>query len=594
MSFFKASKKQPQIVCKSVLVGGEAGEGIKSAGKVVAKTLIKKGYNVFLYDEYPSLIRGGHNSVNITYSPFPVYCPNREIDILICLNRETFDSHKKDLMLNSSVIYDSAEFKITDEDLNEFPCEPIDIPFTEIAKRKNLPKITQNVVLISAALCLAGVKKTTIQKIIKHEFAKKPEVLDQNLIAIDEGYDNALEYFETKGFKHNKPINKKKETKKRYLLTGNEAATLGAIRAGMQFYAAYPMTPASTILDIAFENYREYDFVVKQTEDEISAINMAIGASYAGARSMVGTSGGGFSLMVEGLGLAAITETPLVIALVQRPGPATGLPTWTAQGDLMFALHASQDEFPRIILTPTDAEECYSLTFKAFNLAEKYQLPVIVLSDKYLAESMYLTELNFKDEKIERGLLLNERLLTRIEDFNRYELTPNGISPRSIPGQKNGIFLANSDESDTKGYSNDSSENRKNKVEKRFKKAEQVKADLPSLNVYGDMKAKLCLMTWGSTKGPILEAMRRLQSMGISTKLLALNYIEPFPGEEILKFVKSSSHVVLIENNFTSQLGKLITMNTGYDTDYKLVKYDGRPFWPDEIVKYIEEIKSRK
>ncbi len=587
----KSAPKVASSVCKAIILGGEAGEGVKSAGQILALSLIKTGNNVFVYDEYPSLIRGGHNSVNVTYSPDPVYAANREIDILVCLNRETFDEHKKDLIAGSIVLYDQHQFKIDNEDLADCPCELVEVPVLDILKRTKLNHITKNTIMVAAALCVAGVDKDLVKKVLTKTFKKKLEVLEMNYLAIEEGYDNSIEYFGIKKFEKNRETEKKILKTKKYLMDGNQSLSMGSIRAGIQFYAAYPMTPASTILDFMSANFREYDFVVKQVEDEIAAINMAIGAAFAGARSMVGTAGGGFSLMVEGLGLAAITETPLVIVIAQRPGPATGLPTWTGQGDLMFALHASQDEFPRIVLTPTDAEECFTMAFESFNLAEKYQLPVIIMTDRYMAESMHLISIDVKkNSKIDRGLLMTDRLLNRIPDFNRFEFTASGISPRSIPGQKNGIFLANSDEGDTKGYTNETSENRINKMKKRFKKVELIKKDMPELNVYGDIRAKTCLMTWGSTKGPALEAMRRLQSMGISTKLLALNYIEPFPTEEIEKFIKSSKKTVLIEGNYTSQLGKLITMNTGYDIEHKLLKYDGRPIYPDEIVNFVSKL----
>lgn len=596
MRFLRTAKK-PYSYCKTIVFGGEAGEGVKSAGYLIALSLGKSKLNTFVYDEYPSLIRGGHNSVNITYSPYNVYSPNREIDILVCLDRVTFDYHKLNLHTGSVVIYDKKSFTITNEDLKDLSCELIEIPVSDIISQKKLPVIVQNTILAVSCLCIVGIKEKFIKKAIIKKFEDKPEFLEANLMALAEGYANALEYFNFKGFsseeqrknkKTKKQENKKIEKQKRYLLTGNEALSLGAIRAGIGFFAAYPMTPASSILTFMAQHAKKYEFIAKQTEDEISAINMAIGASYAGARSMTATSGGGFSLMVEGLGLAAITETPIVIALVQRPGPATGLPTFTAQSDLLFALYASQDEFPRIILTPTDAEECFTLTFKAFNLAEQYQIPVIIVSDKFLAESSYTCIFDSKGEdKIDRGLLLNERVLSRIQDFNRYENTDSGISPRSIPGMQNGTYLANSDEGDIKGYSSEDASNRAKKVEKRFRKVNSILKEMPDLNIYGDIKAKHCFVTWGSTKAPILEAMRRLQTIGISSKLLAFNYIEPFPKEEVEKFLKASKEVFLVENNFTSQLGKLIAMNTGYEIEKKILKYDGRPIYPDQIVNFV-------
>jgi 2-oxoglutarate/2-oxoacid ferredoxin oxidoreductase subunit alpha len=585
----------PKSLCENILIGGEAGEGIKSAGKLSAVALIKSGRNVFVYDEYPSLIRGGHNSISITYSTFPVYSHNREIDILLCLNKDTFEEHKNNLSSKSIVLYDRDEFEITNEEINLNPCELIEIPAQELIKAHVLPRIVKNVIFVAAGLLIIGVDKDIVLETIKEELGKN-KLLDENIKTINLVYETLYEYFNLKNVNNlssTKSLPTIKEEKiPRYLMNGNDAIALGGIKGGLQFYAAYPMTPASSILDTMFHFHKDYDFVVKQAEDEIAAINMAIGAAFAGVRSMVGTAGGGFSLMVEGLGLAAITETPLVIVVSQRPGPATGLPTWTGQADILFILHASQDEFPRIILTPTDVEECFYLTFKALNLAEKYQLPVFVVVDKYLSESLQFTSLKeIKNLSIDRGLMLNDRILLRLDSFNRYEETPTGISPRSIPGQQNGIFLANSDESDSKGYTSESSSNRKVKVEKRFNKLKQSIKDLPQVDIYGDPKAQIGIIVWGSTKGPALEAMRRLQSIGKECKLIALNRIEPFPSEEVSNFIKQSKTIVLVEGNFTSQLGQLILLNTDYEIEHKLLKYDGRPIHPDEIVNYISNIK---
>jgi 2-oxoglutarate ferredoxin oxidoreductase subunit alpha len=580
-------RKSPTTLCKTILIGGEAGEGIKSAGKIIAASLLKKSYNVFVYDEYPSLIRGGHNIVAVTYSKFPVYSTEKLIDILICLNRETFDKHKSNLKQGAIVIHDEEDFEITSQDLEQYSFEAVEIPGLRIIKTNSLHKITLNIINISAGLCVAGIEKDIIKEVIAEEFKDKPQLLASNFKAMDEGYENAKEYF---NIKDNSKISEKlpPNSKNRFLLSGNEALSFGAIKSGLQFYAAYPMTPASTILDFMIAHQRDFNIAVKQAEDEIAAINMTIGAGFAGARAMVGTSGGGFSLMVEGLGLAAITETPITIILSQRPGPATGMPTWTGQSDLLFVLNASQDEFPRIILTPTDIEECFEFAFLALNLADKYQVPVFVLIDKYLSESLSILELDkSKKYKINRGLLLSSRVLDRIDNYQRFELTPNGISPRSIPGQENGIFLANSDESDTKGFTTEEADMRISKVEKRMKKLSGVREDLPQIDYYGDFKSKLGFITWGSPKGAILEAMRRLQSIGVHSKLLALNYVEPFAKEEVEKFIKTTNQIAIIETNHSSQLGKLITMNTGFEIQKKFLKYDGRPIFPEEIMDFI-------
>jgi len=584
--FVSKPKNKPNSLSKTLVFGGEAGEGIKSAGKIVSKTLLNLGLEVFLYDEYPSLIRGGHNAVFITYSEYPVYSVNKEIDLLVCLDKTTFELHKQNLGLESVVIYDHEDFLIYDDDLRNLPCEIVDIPIKQIIKKNGLPNIIRNTLYVSSTMNILGIEKKVLEANVTNTLSKKPDLLEQNIKAIGLAYTASSEYKSIRKI----PQKIGSSDKKSYFMTGNQAISIGAIQSGIGFYAAYPMTPASTILDFLTANFRKYNYIVKQTEDEIAAINMAIGASYAGARSMVGTSGGGFSLMVEALGLAAITETPLVIVLAQRPGPATGLPTWTGQGDLLFALHAAQDEFPRVVLCPTDHEEAMELAFKAFNIADKFQVPVIILSDKFLSESQAKFSLKKSKKKIERGLMISSRALMRLDKFERYASTPNGISPRSIPGQEGGIFIANSDESDSRGFSEESAENRIAKVKKRFAKLPSLKKELPDLNVYGDIRSKICIITWGSTKGAVLEATRRLHNTGISLKILALNYIEPFPSEEVSKFLSSSKHVLLIEGNYTSQLGQLIKIHTGHDIKNKLLKYDGRPIFPNEVVDKVLEI----
>ena len=583
--FRKNAQTFADSLAQTIVIGGEAGEGIKSAGKIVANSLLTSGYDVFLSDEYPSLIRGGHNAVIISYSPHPVYSINQKIDILVCLDRNTFELHKENLNKGSIIIYDREEIQLTDAEIQGFPSELINIPAHQILNKNKFPRIIQNTIYIAGCLNVLGIPKEVATKVITNLLGKKPDLLKQNLKACDDIYAGGHELFGVKKY-NSKEI--KKSAKDEYFISGNEALSIGAIQGGLGFYGAYPMTPSSTILDFLSKYFRAKNIIVKQTEDELAAINMAIGAAFAGARAMVGTSGGGFSLMVEGLGLAAITETPITIVISQRPGPATGLPTWTGQSDLLFALHASQDEFPRIILCPTDQAECFELGFKALNLAEKFQVPVLVLVDKHLSESY--AKISYKPtgkEKIDRGSMLNTRALTRIDNFKRYEITPNGISPRSIPGQQGGIHIANSDESDEKGFSHEGSANRIARVQKRFAKVESFLKEMPELNVYGDIRAKLCLITWGSTKGAALEAVRILQNSGISVKLLAINYISPFPTEEVLRILNTSKQVLLIEGNYTSQLGQLLRLYTGFVPKDILLKFDGRPIYPEDILNKI-------
>ncbi|MBU5688429.1 MAG: 2-oxoacid:acceptor oxidoreductase subunit alpha, partial [Candidatus Aenigmarchaeota archaeon] len=416
---------------------------------------------------------------------------------------------------------------------------------------------------------------------------KGEDIAQTNINVAKAGYEYVLEKFQN----INKIKIKSNGKQKRMYINGNEAIAIGAIKAGCKFYAAYPMTPASSILHYLASKENDYNIIVKQTEDEIAAIHMAIGASFAGVRAMTGTSGGGFSLMTEALGLAAITETPLVVVLAQRPGPSTGLPTHTEQGDLRFAMHASNGEFPRVIVAPGDVNECFYETFNAFNIAEKYQLPVIIITDKFLAESHATTDPFFIDGmKIDRGQLLSEDKAKNIQDYKRYENTISGISLRALPSQENTIFKAATDEHDEYGRLSEEPADRIIQVDKRFRKMKVLETEIDGAKFYGDKDAEVIIVSWGSTKGPILEAMKLLHKKDIKVGFLQILYIIPFPVNKTKSFLEDAKKKILIENNKTGQLGSVIKEKTGIDMDYKILKYDGRPFTPEEIVSQIEEV----
>jgi 2-oxoglutarate ferredoxin oxidoreductase subunit alpha len=378
------------------------------------------------------------------------------------------------------------------------------------------------------------------------------------------------------------------------LLTGNDAICMGAINAGCKFYCAYPMTPASSILHFMAAQERRFNIVVKHTEDEISAINMAIGAGFTGVRAMTGTSGGGFCLMTEGYGLAGMLEVPIVIILSMRPGPSTGMPTWSEQGDMKFALNASQGDFPRPVLVPGDIEESFYLTQVAFNIAEKYQTPVIVLSDKNLAESHKSTE-KFDEKKvpIDRGSYASPTDLASSPDtnfFKRFKYTENGVSPRTIPGMKKGIYTASSDEHDEEGNIREDIDTRIKMMQKRARKMDTLAKELKTPELVGPQDANITIIAAGSTKGPIKEAMILLEKEGIKVNFLQIVYLNPFPSEKVAKVIGSAKKTAVIENNFSGQLADIIKEKTGKDVDKRILKYDGRPFYPEEICASIKEM----
>ena len=428
-------------------IAGEAGYGIKSVGLMFSKTCIRGGLQIFDYSEYPSLVRGGHNTYQVNVGEDEKFAPKVLVNLLVALNQNTIDFNKDELAKGAGLIYDNEDKKIDVSFIDEKKYTLFPIPLTKLAEDAGGKKVMRNSVSLGASIGLINYDFDLLKSVIEDAFEKKgEEIVDMNIKIAKAGYDYVKENFDVEKFPfHLKPI----KGPKRMVLTANEAIALGAIQAGCKFMSAYPMTPASSILHYMAANAEKHSIVVKQTEDELSAMTMGLGANFAGVRAMTCTSGGGFALMVEALGLSGITETPMVIAEVMRPGPATGLPTWTEQADLRFLIHAAQGEFPRIIIAPGDIGEAFYGTHHAFNLAEKYQLPVFVLSDKFISESYKSEEFfDVKKLKIERGEMISDAQLKKAKDYKRYKFTDTGVSPRSIPGQQGGIYDANSDEHD--------------------------------------------------------------------------------------------------------------------------------------------------
>ncbi len=373
------------------------------------------------------------------------------------------------------------------------------------------------------------------------------------------------------------------------VINGNQAICLGAVAAGCRFISAYPMTPATSIFEWMSTHAARLGIVTKHTEDEIAAICMAIGAAHVGARAMTATSGGGFSLMVEALGLAGMTETPLVIVEVQRPGPSTGMPTRTGQGDLLFILHASQGEFPRIVLTPGTVEECFDAGWRPFNLAEQYQCPVIILVDKFLASSLRAIErddFHFEAVKVDRGKLLTEQELDQLsDDYKRYAITETGISPRALPGHPKAVFVACSDEHAEDGHFEDEDpENRVRMVQKRLRKLEVAAEEMRAPALYGPQQADITFIGWGSSYGPILEAVDRLNEEGDKANFLHFTDIWPFPMEKVSSLLESAKYLVDVKNNATGQFASFLSSYAGRQVDHKILRYDGRPLSPEYIL----------
>ncbi|MCL5435512.1 MAG: 2-oxoacid:acceptor oxidoreductase subunit alpha [Patescibacteria group bacterium] len=574
----------------TIKIGGEAGFGIKVAGATLSKVFLRAGYEIFDYSEYPSLIRGGHNTFEVTVGPRVRSCV-RPVNLLIALNQQTFDQHLPELSSDAGIIFNGVKVKPTSKDFRLF-----DVPFSELAKNSGGTELVKNTVALGAGLAVLNAGVEGLLMLLKQVFAKKsPQVITMNLNAASAGYD----YVKTH-FKEPFPYQLKSLPPRDLMyLTGNEAVGLGAIAGGCSAYFAYPMTPSSTVLEYLTKSGPKVGMLVRQPEDEISVLSSAIGSGFAGIRAMVGTSGGGFSLMTESLGLSGMTETPVVIFMAQRPGPATGLPTWTGQADLRFLLHAGQDEFPRMIIAPGDAEECFYFTAEALNFAEKFQLPVFVLSDKNLGEGgMSVPTFDPAKIKIERGEWLKEEDLAKMGQYLRYRLTASGVSPRVLPGCMGGVHEANSDEHDEYGHSDESAKTRTAQMDKRMRKLEAALKEVPDPKLYGPKDAELTIVSWGSTKGAILQALEELLSPpagggdkdGVgAVNFLHFTYLWPFPTPNAAQKLLSAKKLLVIENNHSGQFEGLIKEHIGRVPEEHLRKYDGRPFWPHEIVEKIRK-----
>jgi len=574
----------------SLLVGGEAGAGITRSGFLFAKTCLRGGLHVFGANDYQSLIRGGHNFYTVRADTEEVYSQADTIDLLLALNKETILLHKHELVSGAGIIYDGDQIAFTDEEVGRDDIKLYPVPLRKIVKELEGPTIMENTVALGAAIALLDYELELLNEVLRDTFSSKTAEL--NIEAAKHGHDYTQEHYGNDfGYKLKKTGSAGKH---KIFLTGNEAIGLGAIRAGCKLYAAYPMTPATSLLHFLAPLDREYNMIVIQVENEIAAVNMVAGASYAGVRSMTATSGGGFCLMSEGLGMIGMTETSPVIVLVQRPGPSTGLPTYTGQGDLRFAIHASQGEFPRVVIAPGNVEECFCKTVEAFNLAEKFQIPALIISDKYLAESNGTAEpFDQKRIGIDRGYLITQDEYTGEEEYKRHKFTENGISPRAMPGTKGAIVRTNADEHNELGYTTEDPVLTIKMVDKRFKKLEALTKELENyetVKLYGPEKADATIIAWGSTKGPIREAMKLLSKEDITVNYLQILYLTPFPGDKVQRVLQSAKKTIVVENNKTSQLSSLIREYLLTKVDHKILKYDGRPFNPEALSQQIKEV----
>ncbi|WP_251516602.1 MULTISPECIES: 2-oxoacid:acceptor oxidoreductase subunit alpha [Staphylococcus] len=575
-------------------VGGQQGEGIESTGEIFATAMNRKGYYLYGYRHFSSRIKGGHTNNKIRVSTTPVHAISDDLDILIAFDQETIEVNHHEMRSDSVIIADS---KAKPEKPEDCQAQLIDLPFTATAKELGTA-LMKNMVAIGATCAVMHLETEDFESLITNMFSKKGEkVVEMNIQALHEGYKLMTEHLETiKG-----DYELEATTKQPHLyMIGNDAIGLGALSGGARFMAAYPITPASEIMEYMIENLPKVGGTVVQTEDEIAAANMAIGSNYAGVRAFTASAGPGLSLMMEAIGLSGMTETPFVVVNTQRGGPSTGLPTKQEQSDLMQMIYGTHGDIPKIVVAPTDAEDAFYLTTEAFNLAEIYQCPVIILSDLQLSLGKQTVEdLDYNKISINRGELIDSEIERDEGDkayFKRYALTESGISPRPVPGTKGGIHHVTGVEHNEEGKTSEAAENRQQQMEKRMRKTEHLLIEDPVEADTQHDEADILYLGFISTKGAIQEGKQRLEQQGVSVNHLQIRQIHPFPKETIQQAIDKASKVVVVEHNYQGQLANIIKMNVNVgDKLVNQTKYNGTPFLPKEIeTKGLEIAKDLK
>ncbi len=584
----------------NIKLGGEAGQGVESSGMGFARAIARAGLHIFGVQDYMSRIRGGHNWYQVRVSERPIFAHEPKIQLLLAFDERTVREHLDEVVEGGAVIYDEG-LKVDEEEIKSRGVIPMPMPLLRLAEELGGSKLMLNTAAVAAAAGILEFDLSYPESVIRDNFGRRKgsEIAERNIRVANAAYEEArrryAHLFEWK-------LEAIPNAPKRMVLNGNQALGLGAIAAGCKFCCGYPMTPASSLLEFMFAQARRFNLVVRQIEDEIGALLHAIGAAHAGVRAMTCTSGGGFSLMVEALSLAGSTETPVVVVLAQRPGPATGMPTRTEQGELLFTLFAGHGEFPRAVLAPGSVEQCVYEMARAFNIAEKYQMPVIVLTDGFLANSLRSIDMDAIDfrkitENIERGKLIlpheHEKIDEALKDgYRRYEFTDDGISLRIPPGHPKAVYSIAGEEHTPEGFIDweERADNRVKMMQKRMKKLEVAVSDMRLPQLYGPQDAELTLVCWGSSLGPTLEAMERLNDNGVRTNLLQFIDIHPLDWESVADMLANCRLWVSVEGNYSAQLSRWIRMNTGLKPAGTVTRYDGRPLNPVYIVEQLQSL----
>ncbi|MFO8034232.1 MAG: 2-oxoacid:acceptor oxidoreductase subunit alpha [Candidatus Bipolaricaulota bacterium] len=554
-----------------IRIVGAAGQGVQTVGAVLARGAFRKGLTLHAEQSYHSRIRGGENAFAVRLTEEPTGGTREDTDLLVALNQEMLDQYLPTLA--------DGGWVVCEEEL-EAAGKVVRIPAKRLAKDELKLPIAANMVMLGAAAKVAGIGEEPLAEVVREVFGDRAEL---NLKALALGAQRAGE----PRLKVPPAAYGKGE---RMLLTGGAAVGAGAVVAGCRYVSSYPMTPGTAVLTYLAERASRWGLVVEQAEDEIAAINMALGAAYAGVRSMLTTAGGGFSLMVEGLSLAGMIETPVVIHIGQRPAPATGLPTRTGQEELLFAIHAGHGEFPRYVVAPRTAEEAFYLTGKAFDLAEKHQVPALILTDQYLVESYNVCNPLDASRVAPRSHLLSAEELAAMENYDRFALTDSGVSPRAAPGVSDKLVLVDSDEHDSYGRITEDLQIRKEMTEKRLRKEKGLLEDVapPTLYPAGSFEGRTVCLGWGSTYGAIREAVDGLNANGGNYGLIHFSELWPLRTEELIQVFREAERVIAVEANATGQLAQLVAQQTGRQVERCIGRYDGRPLTAEGIAREVE------
>lgn len=577
-----------------VMFGGQAGDGSLTTGDLIASSFKRMGLEVYTYKDFPSRIRGGHTNYVIRASEHPNWGMADMVDCLVAFDLEAVEAHIDEMRPGGFVIFDNTSETIP-EAMRRSDVDWYEVPIGKMAKVDLGLELVRNTISLGVLGQLIGIDRAVLRELVTGQYKRKGEkVVDMNIRAVEAGETYVKEHYGDRPSSYGLNL-KPGADGDRLIMMGNDAIAYGALVAGCRFMAGYPITPATDVLEWMAKYAPQFGGVVVQAEDELAAINMCLGASFTGVRSMTSTSGPGQALMTEAIGLAAVLEIPIVVIECARTGPSTGMPTKTEQSNLNHLIFSGHGEIPRVVLAPGTIEDSFYITVDAFNIADKYQVPVFVLSEQALCQSKAtLPPLDVAGVRVDRGKLESNGQLV-FGEYKRFAFTDDGVSPRAIPGVEGGMHLAAGSEHNDAGVITENAENRARMMEKRMRKLVSMKADLPKANIHGDPNADIAIFGYGSNRGPISEAQVRLAQAGVTTRFFEFRTLWPFPEDEVREFAATAQHIFVVENNFTGQLERLIRYVTGpLEHMHSVLKYNGRPFRPIEVIEPIERLATQK